>query len=207
MHTVKLLVSLVEDHQILAYALVFLGLIFEGEVVVISTGILAHLGALNFYFALLFILAGGLTKTFLCYYAGELIHDRWHKARLLKFIESRLHRVMPRFRQKPFWSIFVSKFITGTNYIVAIFSGFSKINYKKYLIAEISATLVWAPLLLCLGYFFSYTALHISKEISRFSLIVIVLIVAFVVFDRFIAWVYEVLEEYYNEANGKNNHS
>ena len=60
MHTVKLLTVLVNDHQVLAYGLVFLGLIFEGEFIIIAAGILAHLGALDLFFVLPFILLGGL---------------------------------------------------------------------------------------------------------------------------------------------------
>jgi len=197
MHTVKFLTTLVEHHQILAYIVIFFGLIFEGEVVVISTGIFAHLGALNFWFSLLFILIGGSSKIFLGYYLGELIHKKWHDTKVLKFIEKRVNRVMPRFKQKPFWSIFISKFITGTNYLVIIFSGFKKVDYRQYLKAEFSSTIIWAPLLLSLGYFFSYTALNISKEITRFSLVILILVIGFLILDRLIAWIYELFEEFY----------
>ena len=70
MHTVNLLTSLVAHNQVLAYAAIYVGLIFEGEFFIISAGILAHLGALNFWFALLFIFLGGLSKTFLGYALG-----------------------------------------------------------------------------------------------------------------------------------------
>ena len=105
---------------------------------------------------------------------------------------------MPHFREKPFWSIFASKFIMGVNHFVIIFSGYSKVNLKTYLKAELSATFIWAPLLLSLGYFFSYTALHVSKEVWRFSLIVLLLIIGFILFDKLIAWLFELFEEFYD---------
>lgn len=199
MHTVKLITHLVENHQVLAYAVVFLGLIFEGEIVLISTGILAHLGALNFTFALFFILCGGVAKTFLGYYFGELIHDKWHHTKLVQYLKHRALDVMPAFEQKPFWSIFVSKFIMGVNYIVIIFAGFTKIDYKTYLRAELLSTAIWAPALLSLGYFFSYTALSISREIYRFSLIIIILIISFIILDKFFGFVFRIFEEYYDK--------
>ena len=197
MHTVNLLIALIEHHQVLAYFVIFFGLIFEGEVVLISTGILAHLGALNIWFAVCFVLCGGFIKTILGYYIGTLIHKRWHETKFLKYIEKRVDNIMPNFREKPFWSIFISKFIIGFNHIVIIFAGYLKVNYKKYLKAEISATLIWAPLLLSLGYFFSFTALHISKEIWRFSLIILVFVVGYVLFDKLVGWLYEIFEEFY----------
>ncbi len=198
MYTVKLLINLVEHHIILTYCLIFLGLVFEGEFVLITTGILAHLGALNFGFALGFIYLGGFCKTLLGYQIGKIIGDKWGEIKFLKYIKKRVSVIMPRFKQKPFWSIFISKFIMGANHIVIIFSGYLKIDYKKYLKAEISSTLIWAPLLLSIGYFFGYTALHVSREISRFSLIILVLIIGFIVFDKFIGWLYELFEEFYD---------
>ena len=78
MHTVQILNQLVEQHQLLAYFLIFLGLIFEGEVTLISAGVLAHLGALDFWTALSFILAGGMVKTFLGYNIGSFLNKRYH---------------------------------------------------------------------------------------------------------------------------------
>ena len=48
MHVANILNNIVENHQIFAYVVIFLGLIFEGEIILISAGILAHLGALDF---------------------------------------------------------------------------------------------------------------------------------------------------------------
>ena len=127
MHTVKLLTILVQNHQILAYGLIFVGLIFEGEFVLISTGILAHLGALNFCFALIFIFCGGLCKTFLGYYIGSLVRKKWGETKFLKYLKKRVSNIMPNFERKPFWSIFISKFIMGLNHIVIVFSGYLKI--------------------------------------------------------------------------------
>lgn len=198
MHTVNLLTSLVGDHQVLAYIIIFFGLIFEGEIVVISVGILSHLGALNFWFSLLFILLGALTKTFLGYKFGEILFRKFNHHNFFQYIQKRVYNILPRFREKPFWSIFISKFIMGVNYVVVIFSGYEKIDYKKYLKAEFSSTILWAPIMLSLGYFFGYTALHISREIWKFSMVIIVLFIIFILFDKFVGWVFELFEEYYH---------
>ena len=197
MHTVNLLTSLVEHHQVLAYIIIFLGLIFEGEFVVISVGILAHLGALNVWFSLLFILLGAFSKTFLGYAFGEFLYKKFNHHKVFKYIQKRVDNVFPRFKAKPFWSIFASNFIMGVNYLVVIFCGYEKVDYKKFLKAEILSKIIWAPGMLLLGYFFSYTALSISREIWKFSLIVIVLIILFILLDKFITWLYELFEEYY----------
>ncbi|MDO8639770.1 MAG: VTT domain-containing protein [bacterium] len=200
MYTVNLLTSLVEQYQILAYGIIFFGLIFEGEFVVISVGILAHLGALNFWFALFFILLGALAKTFLGYALGEFLYKKFNHHKFFRYIQKRVYNTLPRFKVKPFWSIFVSNFIMGVNYLVVIFCGYEKIDYKKFLKAEISGKLIWAPVLLSLGYLFGSTALSVSREIWKFSMVVLVLFALFIIFDKLISWVYEIFEEFYDKA-------
>jgi membrane-associated protein len=106
---------------------------------------------------------------------------------------------VPQFKEKPFWSIFISKFIMGAHTTVVLFSGFERINFEKYLKAEILACIIWAPGLIFLGYFFSYTAIHVSHEIWKFSLIVILLVLLFIILDKILAWAYEMFEEFYQK--------
>ncbi|MFA6076640.1 MAG: VTT domain-containing protein [Candidatus Paceibacterota bacterium] len=199
MHTVNLLTSLVENHQILAYAVIFLGLIFEGEFIVISVGILAHLGALNFWFSFLFIILGAMSKTFLGYALGEFLFKKFNHHRFFQYIQKRVYNTLPKFKIKPFWSVFVSNFIVGVNYLVVIFCGYEKIDYKKFLKAEILGKMIWAPSLLFLGYFFGYTAFHISREIWKFSMVIVILFVLFIFFDKLISWAYGIFEEFYDK--------
>jgi membrane-associated protein len=198
MQTVNFLARLVEHHQVLVYFLIFLGLIFEGEFVLISSGILIHLGAINPMITITVVFIGSLVKTFYCYYLGSFIHKKWNHTKFLQHIEKKVNYFLPNFKEKPFLSIFVSKFIMWLNFSVIVFSGYSKINFKTYLKAEILSTIIWAPTLLLLGYFFSYTALHVSREIWKFSMIVLILFILFVLFDRLVGWLYELFEEFHN---------
>ncbi|MBP7006824.1 MAG: DedA family protein [Candidatus Pacebacteria bacterium] len=204
MHTIQVLNNLVESNQALAYCILFLGLIFEGEIILISAGVLAHLGAFDFVTALIFIFAGGMVKTLIGYRIGEFLHKKFNHARLFNFLERKVLSVIPRFRERPFWSIFLSKFIMGMNYFVIIFSGYEKINFKKYLKAEIIATIIWAPLLLSLGYFFSYAALSVSKEISKFLLAIMFFLLVFILIEKIIELLYGLYEHFqHNKKNGE----
>jgi membrane-associated protein len=199
MHTINFLIHLVRHHQILTYGFIYLGIIFEGEFFLICAGILTHLGALNFWVSLFFVLLGGLSKTLIGYSLGELLFKKFKYHRIFKYMQKRVYNMLPRFKTKPFWSIFISKFIWGANNIVIIFSGYEKIDFKKFLKAEISSTIIWAPLLLSIGYFFSYTALRVSHNIWKFLMVVLVLYIMYVLFDKFVSWLYELFEEYYDE--------
>ena len=199
MHTVQFLKILVLHHDILAYTLIFFGIVFEGEFILVCTGVLAYLGALDIRFLLFFTLAAGLGKTFLGYYIGAVIRENWGETRFIKYISKKVLVVMPRFKEKPFWSIFLSKFILGVNHVVIIFAGFHKIALKTYIKAELITTAIWAPALLSLGFFFGYTALNVSREIWQFSLTALLLFIAFIVFDKLIARLYEIFQELFTE--------
>lgn len=205
MHTVEILNHLVENNQTLAYFIIFLGLIFEGEIVVITTGVLSYLGALNFWVSLMFILAGGIVKAFAGYYLGGYLYKRYREHNFFKYLEKRVSFFMPRFAEKPFWSIFISKFVMGINYLVVIFSGYKKVNMKVFAKAEVLSTIIWAPTLLSLGFFFSQTALAYSKELSRFSLIVVILLAIFLLFDKLMASVYKLFLSFKNALIDLNN--
>lgn len=193
MHTVQALSHLVQNHHVLAYLLIFLVTIVEGEVITISAGILILLGALNFWIALLSVFCGAVLKTFFGYSLGKFLHNKFNHNKLFQYVERKVFSMMPHFEQKPFWSIFISKFLM-INHVVIIFAGYRKTNYKKYLRAEFLSTVLWAPGLLLLGYFFGYTALSISKEIREFSLIVILLIIAFFALEKIVSLLYDVFE-------------
>lgn len=205
MYTVKFLTTLVENHQILAYAIIFLGLIFEGEVIVITTGVLCSLGALDFTLSLILIFAGSFVKTFALYYIGEVMNKKYSDSKFFQYVERRVFYFMPRFKQKPFWSIFLSKFIMGTNYLVILFSGYNKINLKTFIKAEALSTVIWAPVLLSLGFFFSQTAISISKEMGKFSLIIFGLVIVFLLFDKIMSSLYTFYEYFKNGINGNEN--
>src|SRR3989344_7484010 len=178
MNTVNILRHLVENNLVFTYLLIFLITIVEGEIVTIAAGILVLLGVLNFWVSLIIIFCGGMLKTLLGYSIGKFLHRKFNNHKFFQYIERRVLGIMPHFEQKPFWSIFISKFIM-VNHLVIIFAGYKNINFKKYLRAEISSTLFWAPGLMLLGYFFSYTAIQVSDEIWKFSLIILILILLF----------------------------
>lgn len=203
MHTVNTLRYLVENHQILVYLIIFLGIVVEGEFVLISSGILLLLNALYLPVTIFIIVLGLASKTLLGYHIGKHIYKKWNHTKFLKHIEKHVLKVMPHFKQKPFWSIFISKFLFGVNNIVIIFSGYQGVNYKKYLKAEFCSSAIFAPALILLGYLFSYTALRISNEVWGFSFTVLILIILFIVIDKTISWLYELFEEFYHSHNGE----
>ncbi len=202
MHTVETLRYIIEQNQVLAYLAMTLITVVEGEVVTISAGILILLGALNFWIALIAIVIGGIGKSILGYFVGTMLNKKFDHNRFFQYIERKVLSVMPHFEEKPFWSIFVSKFLM-VNHFVIIFCGYKKINFKEYMKAELASTLPWALSLLALGYFFSYAAFRISHRLTDFLLIIVLCIVGFFLVEKIVSLLYNAFESILHDHGNK----
>ena len=134
MNTVNLVANFVAGNEVLAYFLIFLGIIIEGEVVVLFAGILAHLGGLNIIPCFIVGVFGIASKSYLGYYLGIFLHNKYPHNRFFRYIESKILYFLPHFKDRPFWSVFLSKFIYGINHFAIVLAGYLKINFKTYLL-------------------------------------------------------------------------
>lgn len=189
-------------HADIAYALVALGVILEGEIVVILAGIFAHLGSLNIFVAFLATAVGGVAKSVLGYGLGYYLQKNHSHRKIVSKTENRINYFLPNFTSKPFLSIFLSRFlILGMYWFTLVYSGYKKINLKTFIKAEISSLITWALFMLFIGYFFSYTALSISRDVRKFIGIILIFFIMFFILEKIIAFIIEFFEI---KVNGDN---
>lgn len=183
----------IEVHAIIVYLIIFLGVLVEGEIVVIFAGIFSYLGSINIFVAIIAVILGGITKSLIGYMLGYHL-QKFHSHRpFMNKIERRISYFLPRFKERPFWSIFVSRFfILGIGWFTVIFSGYNKIPLGVYIKAEGYSLALWSTLVMTLGYFFGYTALSISRDIRHVLLIILVFFILFFVLEKIIAFVFEI---------------
>jgi membrane protein DedA with SNARE-associated domain len=201
MLTLNLIRHFASDNASTVYLLIFLGMIIEGEVVVVIAGIFAHLGSLNIYWIILFIVIGGSIKSALVYGIGRYLQKNHSSNKFLCKTEKRINYFLPNFLNKPFLSIFLSRFlILGMHWFALVFAGYKKIKLKTYIKAEASSLVVWSTLMLSIGYFTSFTALSISHDVRKFLIIVLAGFIAFFILEKLIAFIIELFEtEEFNE--------
>ena len=189
-------------HADIAYALIALGVILEGEIVVILAGIFAHLGSLNIFVAFLATAVGGGIKSVLGYgLVYYLQRDHAHRKIVYK-TENRINHFLPNFCNKPFISIFLSRFlILGMYWFTLVYSGYKKIKIKTFVKAEVLSLIVWSTFMLSIGYFFSYTALSISRDVRKFIGLIFIFFLMFFILEKIIAFIIEFFEI---NVNGNN---
>lgn len=192
--TINFLKHFVEMYAIGVYVLIYLGVIIEGEVVVILAGIFAHLGAINIFSAFIATILGGFTKSTIGYSFGYYLEKHHSKKSFMRLTENKIGYFLPKFAERPFWSIFISRFfILGLNWFTLIYSGYKKVNLRTFIKAEVSSLLLWSVIMLTLGYVFSYTALSVGRDVRKFLILLVLFFIAFFIIERIVSFILEIL--------------
>jgi len=182
-------------HSNLAYILIGLGMLVEGEVIVITSGIFVHLGSLNLLVTFIAVVFGCCLKATMGYSFGSYLRRNHSHLSIVRRIENRVNYFLPNFSERPFWAIFLSGFlILSMNLFTHIYSGYKKIKLSIFIKAIFSSILVWTSIMLFLGYFFSYTALAVSHDIRRFLLVILVCFIFFFILEKAVAFFIELFE-------------
>ena len=175
--------SFVFVHPILAYGVLFLGVFWEGEISLIMAGILVHLGIFSLPITVSVAIVGAILKTVLGYRLGYYLGQKFPNARALKYFEKKVFYFLPRFRERPFWSIMISKGIYGLN------------NATLIIKAEFISSTVWLGSMFILGVYFSSKALSISHNFRNFSFLVLLFILGFIILQKMISLIIEIVED------------
>ncbi len=190
--TIEHFIPFIEAHRYLGYLLLFLAMIFEGEIVLIFAAILSHVGAFELEIVFIIALIGVILGNIVWYYAGIATSRNTFVARvILPRAEHAIHYFLPRFCEKPFKSIFFSKFIYGVNHAVVFMSGVMRVRFLLFVKAESLASVVWVGFYSIIGYLFGYAAIQITHTASRFVLITVLFVVVFILLQKFLVYLYE----------------
>lgn len=190
--TIEHFIPFIEAHRYLGYLLLFFAMMFEGEIILIFAAILTHIDAFDLGDVFIVALAGVIVGNIAWYYVGIIASRNKFVARvILPRAERAIQYFLPRFREKPFTSIFFSKFIYGVNHAVVFMSGVMRINFVLFVKAETLASIVWVSFHSMVGYLFGYAAIQITHKASRFVLITILFVVVFILSEKCLVYLYE----------------
>lgn len=199
--SIDFFVLFVQDHRFLGYAVLFIAMVFEGEVFLIIAGMLASIEAFDGKDVLWIALVGVVLGNIMWYNLGAKLKDARLTRRILKRAERIMIFFLPEFRENPFKSIFFSKFIYGANRATVIMSGVLHIPFKLFFKAEFLASIVWVVLYFEIGYFFGYAAVSTTHKVGEFALMALLFMVAFILIQKLITHQYERHERKKLEKN------
>ena len=185
------IIPFVEAHRYTGYAILFFAMVLEGESVLIIAGMLASINAFDRGDVLWISFLGEVLGNLGYYYLGSIVKDKGFAKRMIARAQRAVTYFLPHFREKPFTSIFFSKFIYGVNRATVFMSGVFRVDMKLFFKAELLASIVWVILYFCVGYFFGQTAIKITNNAAQFALLMLGFVVAFILLQRTLTHSYE----------------
>ncbi len=189
--TIEHIIPFVEAHRYAGYFLLFIAMVFEGEVFLIIAAMIAHLGGFDITDVVLIAIFGVILGNMLWYYLGHKLSGKSFAKKIIIRAENAVRYFLPHFREKPFKSIFLSKFIYGVNRATVIVSGVLRVKFSLFMEAEVLASIVWVVLYATIGYFFGYAAIQVTHKAGYFALLILVFVVVFILLQKFLASYYE----------------
>ncbi|MBI5004854.1 MAG: hypothetical protein HZC04_01550 [Candidatus Lloydbacteria bacterium] len=151
--------------RFLTYFLVFIGMLFEGEIVLFTAFFLASSGVIDFYDTLFFVVSGVIIGDILWYFAGAYLERRgWIPACLRpasKTIDTHLSA-------RPFATLLFSKFTYGLHRPTLLRAKEAGIDLYTFIKMEVAASLLWIIVVGICAVLFS-AAIGLFKKYLRFA--------------------------------------
>ncbi len=162
----------------LGYLLVFFAMMIEGDLALFTTGFLTNLRVFDPFDILAIVFAGVLVGDTLWYELGRRLEK--HAPDLIKrWIEKIAGPFDEHIRNRPFRTIFISKFTYGVHRIILARAGMLGIKFGEFLKSDIVASSAWIAIVGGLGYF-SGLSFELAKHYLKFA--EVTLLIALVIF-------------------------
>lgn len=143
-----------QGHQLLAYAIIFLGMFIEGEAVLILSGILVKGHTLHFFDTLIVAFVAVVLHDILYWQIGKILSRK----KVKKFLFLNLEKFHPFQESSQAMNgvyIFISKFAWNLNRLALISRGYLNISLKHLIKYSIPAAFLWSVTFISLGYMFA----------------------------------------------------
>lgn len=155
---------------LVSYLLFFLGIVLEGEMVLISAAIAAHQRYMNLYAVIGIAIGGTLLSDFTYFYLGRNRGIQWLKH---KKMGDKLDKVNAKLEKHRGILMTTYRFIYGARMLVPFAIGLQGISYRKFFVYCLTATIVWCALFVGLGYTIGEVVIEQLKRYQKIEYIFI----------------------------------
>ena len=164
------------------YLIVFLGMIFEGDVFLFTSFFLVHAKIVRLAPAVAAIFLGAIVGDILWYWMGR---ERPRLSFLPRWIQKvSTHACAPfdeHIKHRLFHSVFISKFTYGIHHLLIVRVGMLKIRFKRFFKIDLPATLLWMLIVGGLGYVAGASFDLLRRRIHVFELLLLLAVLAFII--------------------------
>ncbi len=158
----------IQANPFIVYALIFLGMLIEGEGIILFASIFAWQGLISWPMLGIVVIIGTICGDLLWYSAGKYLKNTAFGIWLDKRYEKTGHWVYEHIVSRYGRYALISKFMYFTTRPTIFLAGWHGFDFKKFFKATSIATIIWAFAMIIVGYFFGYTVYLIGyKKVLR----------------------------------------
>lgn len=169
------------------YVLLFIGTIFEGPVVMMTSGVLYKFGQFNFWPMYIALVSGDFLADIGWYCLGRFGTRKaiFKYGHFVGLTPALLETVQARFNKYHKKILIISKLTMGLGFgaIVLLVAGMAKVPFKSYVILNLIGGFIWTAFLLTIGYIFG-NIYAIAPPVLKVALIALVILVIVLVMKK-----------------------
>ena len=158
----------------LGYSIVFLGVMFEGDLFVLLTASLVRLGYFDPFDMFFILFSGAVIGDLGWFYLGH--RARASSTRITQWLTRHVQKLSIDSERNFFPKLVLSKFMYGTHRPFLFTLGMKNMTIGRFIIPELGAVLIWLTTIGGLGYGLGYL-LESTKHIIKYAEIGIAIVV------------------------------
>ena len=176
-------------------AALFIGFILPGETAVLVAGVVASQDHVNVGIVAVLVVAAAITGDSVGYAIGHRYGESLMKLPVLRRRRVALERALEGLRRRGPIYVFIGRFTAFLRAVMPGLAGMSRMNYRRFLIANALGGLLWGVSFTLLGYFAGTALTRIEKYASWVGLAVLIAMILFFLVFHFVKKRRETNEE------------
>jgi membrane protein DedA with SNARE-associated domain len=167
-------------------AALFIGFVLPGETAVLVAGVVASQGHVNVGVVAALVVAAAITGDSVGYFVGHRYGDALMRLPILRRRRAALDRALEGLRRRGPVYVFIGRFTAFLRAVMPGLAGMSRMNYRRFLVANALGGIIWGVSFTLLGYFAGTALTRIEKYASWVGLAVLIAMVLFFVVFHFV---------------------
>jgi membrane protein DedA with SNARE-associated domain len=164
----------------------FIGFLFPGETAVIVAGVVASQGRVNVGVLCLVVVVAAALGECVGYFIGAHYGDQLLKLRVVRRRRVALESALEGLRQRGATYVFIGRFTAFFRAVMPAMAGLGQINYRRFLIANVTSATLWGVGYTLLGYFAGGALSQVEDSASWVGAAVLIAMVAFFIIYHFV---------------------
>lgn len=167
-------------------AALFIGFVLPGETAVLVAGVAASQGHVNIGIVCALVVAAAIAGDSVGFAIGHRYGERLMRLNILHRRRAALDRALEGLRRRGPIYVFIGRFTAFLRAVMPGLAGMSRMNYRRFLIANAAGGLLWGVGYSLLGYFAGTALTRIEKYAGWLSLALLILMALFFIIYHFV---------------------